>query len=122
LIVLLLGAFALFQATTFKSVLAASLYAYTVYGAAVTPVVLAVFFWKRTTTSGAITSIVLGAAITIVWNLAHWGDIVWPSIGTSVDAVYPALAASVLSLIIVSLLTPPPAKEKWEQFSSPAAG
>jgi SSS family solute:Na+ symporter len=116
LIVILLGGFALLQATTFTSVLAASLYAYTIYGAAVTPVVLAVFFWRRTTTAGAITSIILGAAITIAWNAAHMGDKVWPSLGTTVDAVYPALAASVLSLVIVSLLTPPPAKEKWEQF------
>jgi SSS family solute:Na+ symporter/sodium/proline symporter len=115
-IVVLLGGFALLQATTFTSVLAASLYAYTIYGAAVTPVVLAVFFWRRTTTAGAIVSIVLGAAITIVWNAAHLNDIMWTSIGTTVDAVYPALAASVLSLIIVSLLTPPPAKEKWEPF------
>jgi SSS family solute:Na+ symporter/sodium/proline symporter len=109
-IVILLGGFALLQATTFTSVLAASLYAYTIYGAAVTPVVLAVFFWRRTTTAGAITSIVLGAAITIVWNAAHL------NLRTTVDAVYPALAASVLSLIIVSLLTPAPAKEKWEPF------
>jgi SSS family solute:Na+ symporter/sodium/proline symporter len=110
LIVILLGGFALLQATTFTSVLAASLYAYTIYGAAVTPVVLAVFFWRRTTTAGAIVSIVMGAAITIAWNAAHMGE------RTSVDAVYPALTASVLSLILVSLLTPPPAREKWEPF------
>jgi SSS family solute:Na+ symporter/sodium/proline symporter len=109
-IVVLLGGFALLQATTFTSVLAASLYAYTIYGAAVTPVVLAVFFWRRTTTAGAIVSIVLGAAITIVWNAVHL------NLRTTVDAVYPALAASVLSLVIVSLLTPAPAKEKWEPF------
>ena len=111
-IVVLLGGFALVQATTFKSVLAASLYAYTVYGAAVTPVVLSVFFWRRTTSAGAITSIVLGAAITIVWNLTHMSDHVWPALGTAVDAVYPALVASVLALIVVSLLTPAPTKEK----------
>jgi SSS family solute:Na+ symporter/sodium/proline symporter len=114
IIVILLGGFALLQATTFTSVLAASLYAYTIYGAAVTPVVLAVFFWRRTTTAGAIVSIVMGAAITIVWNAAHMGE------RTSVDAVYPALAASVLSLILVSLLTPRPAREKWEQFFTAA--
>ena len=111
-IVVLLGGFALLQATTFTSVLAASLYAYTVYGAAVTPVVLSVFFWRRTTAAGAVTSIALGAAITIAWNVMHLGDRVWPALGTAVDAVYPALAASVLSLIVVSLLTPAPAKEK----------
>ncbi len=70
-LVIALGIFALLQATQFESVLRASLYAYTIYGAAVTPVVLAVFFWKRATTSGAITSIVLGTVITIAWNLAQ---------------------------------------------------
>jgi SSS family solute:Na+ symporter/sodium/proline symporter len=105
-IVLLLGMFALLQATRFESILKAALYAYTIYGAAVTPVVMAVFFWKRTTTSAAITSIVLGTAVTIGWNLA----------GYEMDAVFPALGASVISLIAISLLTPPPSPEKWKPF------
>jgi solute:Na+ symporter, SSS family len=105
-IVVLLGLFALLQATRFESVLKAALYAYTIYGAAVTPVVLAVFFWKRTTTPAAITSIVLGTVVTIAWNLA----------GYELDAVYPALAASVISLIVISFLTPPPSPEKWKPF------
>src|ERR1022692_2340381 len=46
-LVIALGAFALLQAAYFESVLKAALYAYTVYGAAVTPSVMAVFFWKR---------------------------------------------------------------------------
>jgi len=106
LIVVLLGLFALLQATQFESVLKASLYAYTVYGAAVTPSVMAVFFWKRTTAAGAVCSIALGAVITVVWNL---GDHL-------LDAVYPALAASVFSLIVVSLLTPPPDPAQWRPF------
>jgi solute:Na+ symporter, SSS family len=105
-IVLLLGLFALLQATRFESVLKAALYAYTIYGAAVTPVVLAVFFWKRTTTPAAITSIVLGTVVTIGWNLA----------GYELDAVYPALAASLISLIVISFLTPPPSPQKWKPF------
>ena len=104
-IVVLLGLFALLQATRFESILNAAVYAYTVYGTAVTPVVLAVFFWKRATTAGAVTSIILGAAITVGLNLANY-DL----------AVYPALAASLLSLIVVSLLTPPPPPEKWKPF------
>ncbi|HXP87519.1 MAG TPA: sodium:solute symporter family protein [Bryobacteraceae bacterium] len=104
LLVVALGAFALLQAAQFESILRASLYAYTIYGAAVTPVVLAVFFWRRATTQGAIASIALGTVVTVGWNLAQslWG------FQKDVDAVYPALAASVLSLIVVSLLTPPP--------------
>jgi SSS family solute:Na+ symporter len=105
-IVVLLGLFALLQATRFESILKAALYAYTVYGAAVTPVVMAVFFWKRATTVAAITSIALGTAVTVGWNLA----------GFDLDAVYPALAASVISLIAVSLMTQPPAPEKWKPF------
>ena len=105
LIVVLLGLFALLQATRFESILNAAVYAYTVYGAAVTPAVMAVFFWKRATTAGAIVSIALGAAITVWLNLAGWEL-----------AVYPALGASVISLLLVSLMTPPPAPEKWKPF------
>ena len=111
-LVIALGLFALLQATQFESVLKASLYAYTIYGAAVTPVVLAVFFWKRATTTAAITSIVLGTVVTIAWNLAQdrWG---WQS---DIDAVYPALAASVLSLIVISYATAKPSDEKLRPF------
>ncbi len=105
LIVLLLGLFALLQATRFESILNASVYAYTVYGAAVTPAVMAVFFWRRATTAGAIVSIILGAAITVGLNLMNY-DL----------AIYPALAASLLSLFLVSLLTPPPDPAKWKPF------
>ncbi len=105
-VVIVLGIFALLQGTHFESILKAALYAYTIYGAAVTPAVLAVFFWKRTTTAGAVTSILLGTVITVAWNLA----------GFEVDAVYPALGASVASLIAVSLITAPPPPEKWKPF------
>ena len=108
LIVILLGGFAILQATQFTSVLEASLYAYTIYGAAITPVIMAVFFWKRATTPGAIASIVLGTMITVGWKLLqqHGGAAIQARIG-DVDAVFPALAISVLSLIIVSLMTHP---------------
>ncbi len=107
IIVALLGVYALLQATRFESILEASLYAYTVYGAAVTPVVLAVFFWKRTTTAGAVSSILLGTAVTVTWKLMGY-DLEY--------AVYPALAASMASLIGVSLLTRPPEEAKWRPF------
>jgi SSS family solute:Na+ symporter/sodium/proline symporter len=105
LIVLLLGLFALLQATRFESILNAAVYAYTVYGAAVTPAVMAVFFWKRATTSGAIVSIIVGAVLTVGLNLAGY-DL----------AIYPALGASLLSLFLVSFLTPPPEPAKWKPF------
>ena len=106
-IVVLLGVFALLQATQFESILNAAIYAYTIYGAAVTPAVMAVFFWKRTTASAAVTSILLGTVATIVWNLAG---------RDTEQSIYPALAASVLSLVVISLLTAPPGPEKWKPF------
>jgi SSS family solute:Na+ symporter len=110
-IVILLGFFAVLQATQFQSVLKASLYAYTVYGTAVTPAIMAVFFWRRTTTAGAVTSILLGTIITVGWQLLqqHGPDTVKRQL-EDIDAVYPALTASVLSLIVVSLLTPAPSR------------
>jgi Na+/proline symporter len=112
LVVVALGVYAVLQATRFESILSASLYAYTVYGAAVTPAVMAVFFWKRATTAGAVASIGLGTLVTVVWNLAGnpWG---W-------DAIHPALAVSVASLVLVSLAGAPPPKKKWAPFFEPA--
>ncbi len=107
LIVVVLGIYAVFQATTLTSVLEAAVYAYTVYGAAVTPVIMAVFFWKRATTAGAIASIAIGTLVTVVWRLA----------GQPADlGIYPGLVASVAALVIVSLLTPPPAREQLAPF------
>ena len=105
-IVVLLGIFAILQATQFESILKAALYAYTVYGAAVTPAVMAVFFWNRATAAGAITSIVLGTIITIGWELTQqYGPANVRIPIERIDAIYPALIASVLSLVVVSLFT-----------------
>ena len=106
LTVVVLGLFALAQGAYFKSILAAALYAYTIYGAAVTPSVMAVFFWRRATEQGAVASIFLGTIVTVAWQ---WS-------GSEVDAIYPALGASVAALVLVSLLTPPPAPEKVNPF------
>jgi solute:Na+ symporter, SSS family len=106
-LVVVLGVFALLQGAYFESILKAALYAYTVYGAAVTPAVMAVFFWRRANTGGAISSIVAGTVVTVVWNVRQIERL---------DAVYPALAASLIALIGVSLATAPPPAHKWKPF------
>jgi solute:Na+ symporter, SSS family len=119
LIVVFLGLFAVLQASQFQSVLKASLYAYTVYGAAVTPSVMAVFFWRRSNTAGAISSIVLGTIVTVAWQLVqNSGSPAVPAFILKVDAVYPALIASVVSLIVVSLCTPPPSAKQLAAFET----
>jgi SSS family solute:Na+ symporter len=97
LVVVGLGIFAVLQAAHFESILRAALYAYTVYGAAITPSLMAVFFWERATAAGAVASIASGTAVTVLWNLSGIQFL---------DAIYPALAVSVVSLILVSLVTP----------------
>jgi SSS family solute:Na+ symporter/sodium/proline symporter len=106
-LVILLGVVALLQATTFDSILKAALYAYTVYGAAVTPAVMTVFFWKRANTAGAMSSIIAATVVTVAWNVLNI---------QTVEAIYPALGVSLAALIGVSLMTPPPPREKLEPF------
>ncbi|HKW96964.1 MAG TPA: sodium:solute symporter family protein [Bryobacteraceae bacterium] len=116
-LVIALGVFALLQGAYFESILKAALYAYTVYGAAVTPAIMAVFFWKRATAGGAVTSIILGTIVTVVWDAfdiqARFQQYEWIR---NMDAVYPALAISVLALIAVSLASAPPPAERWKPF------
>ena len=118
----MLGLFALLQGTVSESILAMSLYAYTVYSAAITPVVLSAFFWRRATAAGAVACILAGTLITIVWNVqqlaaqAHRATFI-PEAWLTRDAIFPALLVSVASLVTVSLLTPAPAREKWAPFT-----
>jgi solute:Na+ symporter, SSS family len=113
-LVVALGIVALLLAAQFSSVLNAALYAYTIYGSAVTPAVMAVFFWNRTTTAGAVSSIVAGTVVTAGWNIAQ--VMKWTT--SDLDAVYPAVIASVVLLVVVSLATPPPGPEKLRPFMS----
>ncbi len=105
LTVVLLGVWSLYQGLHAESVLKKALYAYTIYSAALTPVILAAFFWRRATASAAVSSIALGTLVTVTWDslAPHL-----PRIIGDRDAIFPALAASLLALTIVSLLTAPP--------------
>jgi SSS family solute:Na+ symporter len=107
LMVVLLGLWALYQGLHTESVLKKSLYAYTIYSAALTPVILAAFYWRRATASAAVASIFTGTFVTVFWDSAFIHHHV-PAILADRDAIFPALIASLLCLVIVSLLTPRP--------------
>jgi len=114
LMVVLLGCWALVQALRIKSVLAMSLYAYTIYAAALTPVILAAFFWKRATAKGAVASIAAGTVVTVGW------DYLTPHLPAAIaarDAILPALVASLICLILVSLMTTKPSAEQLAPFA-----
>jgi SSS family solute:Na+ symporter/sodium/proline symporter len=108
-----LGIWALWQSLGTTSVLKKSLYAYTIYSAALTPVILAAFFWKRATAKGAVTSIAAGTVVTVGWDslTPHL-----PKIVAERDAILPALLASLLCLFAVSLLTKAPSAEQLKPF------
>jgi SSS family solute:Na+ symporter len=115
LVVVLLGIWALYQALNTGSVLAKVLYAYTIYSAALTPVILAAFYSRRVNAQGAVSAIAAGTLVTFFWDTVK-GHL--PSMLAERDAIFPALIASVVCLVLVSALTPPPKKEQVELFFS----
>jgi SSS family solute:Na+ symporter/sodium/proline symporter len=122
--IVVVGLLAYLLATRFTSILAMAFTAYTMVGAGLTPALLAAFLWKRVTAAGGTASIAAGMLATsliaiFAEPLGHW---LRSSTGFSGDVteymIYPAVAASVVSLVVVSLLTPPSPEEKWRPFSA----
>jgi len=120
IMIAVLGVAALLLATQFTTILAMAFTAYTMVGAGVTPALLASFLWKRTTTAGGVASIASGMGVTLFITVANWisergsGH---PFLDTDY-IIIPAASASILALIVVSLLTPRPPREQWEPFYS----
>jgi Na+/proline symporter len=115
LAVVLLGCWALYQAVYAESILQKMLWAYTIYSAAVTPVVLAAFYSKRATAWGAVAAIASGTVVTLAWDLPIVRHL--PQAISGRDAIFPALAVSLISLVVVSAFTRPPTAEQLAQFS-----
>lgn len=103
--------------TVFTTVWQMALAAYTIIGASLTPVILAAFLWKRATPAGGVASIGLGL---VVWTVTVTLKItnILPESFDYDFIIYPAGGASILGLIIVSLLTKPAAPEVLKEFSS----
>ena len=80
-----------------------ALYAFTVYGSAITPCLVAALLWKRATKAGAISSILAGTVTTLLWEEVI--KVHLPEELAKLDAVLPAITLSVFALIVVSLLT-----------------
>jgi Na+/proline symporter len=118
-LIVVIGVLAFLLATQLKSVLEMSLFAYTIYGVAITPALLAALAWKRATKAGGLASIISGSVVCIFFFVMSkvlpaakvpegdpWG----------IPLIYPALIASLGSLFIVSLLTPKPSEEELAKF------
>ena len=98
LLVLLLGFFSYWVSRMFAAdttIFEKALYAFTIYGTAITPSLLAAFFWDKATKYGAICSILSGIVATVYFGNQWSLD----------EAVIPALAISAAALALVSLLS-----------------
>ncbi|MBU1949632.1 MAG: hypothetical protein KJ927_13050, partial [Candidatus Eisenbacteria bacterium] len=120
-VVVLLGGLALGLAFLSDRFFSVALFAYTIYGAGITPVILAAFFWKGATRSGAVASMITGVLTAVLWkslitggNLAQWFENADRNQAArslqhlekmNIEPVLPALALSLIVLILVSLLT-----------------
>jgi len=115
LVVVLLGIWALYQALHTESVLKKTLYAYTIYAAALTPVILATFYWRRANSAGAVSAIAAGTFVTVFWDTPFIHHHL-PAVIAERDAIVPALIAALICLFGVSLWTKPPRPEQLAQF------
>jgi SSS family solute:Na+ symporter/sodium/proline symporter len=115
LMVVLLGCWALYQSLHTESVLKKTLYAYTIYSAALTPVILAAFYSRRVNGNGAVAAIAAGTVTTVCWDLPFVHSHL-PAVLEARDAIFPALVLSLLCLVVVSALTKPPRAEQVAKF------
>lgn len=89
-------------------------FAWAGFGASFGPVVLTALFWKRTTFQGVLAGMICGGGMVFIWKYlikpigGAWG----------IYELLPAFLVALAAIIIVSLLTPPPAKEITDQFEA----
>lgn len=124
-LIIVVGVVAFFLAWKMRSVLEQAYFAYTMYGVVITPALLAALIWKKATKTAGLISIIFGTIVTLSLKLAgsFWPSIMKPLGDPNADPfgipiIYPGLAVSVLSLIIISYLSKPPSKEVLAKFFS----
>lgn len=86
-------------------------YAWAGFGSAFGPLILMSLYWKRMTSWGALAGMLVGAATVIIWSSAGLSGFLYEMV--------PGFAASLIAIIIVSLITAKPSREvetEFEQF------
>ncbi len=118
-LVVVIGVLAFFLATQLKSVLEMSFFAYTIYGVSITPALVAALAWKRVTKAGGLASIITGTTVCLflfIMTRVLPAEKVPDGDPWGIPLIYPALVASLVALIVVSLLTKKPKPEELEKF------
>lgn len=104
----LIGVLASYIAVSMPSLLDILLFSGTIAGAGIFWPVMAMFFWKRATTAGAFVSFVLGSGSAILWYVLQSP--------MGLEPIMVGFPLSFVSLLVVSLLTPPSSKQQTEMF------
>jgi SSS family solute:Na+ symporter/sodium/proline symporter len=107
--VVALGLFGFVALRFFQTILAMALWAYTMYGASITPALLAAFIWPRATRQGGVASIVAGMVVTLGWEIYAKTTGIYPY---GLAAVFPAVTVSIAALVVVSLATSAPTEKE----------
>ncbi|MBX9975582.1 sodium/proline symporter PutP [Cytobacillus firmus] len=84
-------------------------YAWAGFGSSFGPLIILSLYWKRMTRWGALAGMIVGASTVIIWSQAGLSDVLYEMI--------PGFAASLIAIIVVSLLTAKPSAEIEKQFS-----
>jgi SSS family transporter len=100
LTVIALGVFAYLQISLFKSVLSMAMYAYTMYGASLTPAILAALLMKKVSPFAATLSIIVGMLTTVIFE--YYSTLTGTKI-LGLPTVIPALVLSVSTLLILNM-------------------
>jgi SSS family solute:Na+ symporter len=100
-----LGAVGLVAGSLFPTVLSMALWAYTMYGAGITPALIAALVWPRATPRAGTLSIAAGMLVTLLWELVALarGTATTPHYLLGIQTIYPALVASVGTLIFLTV-------------------
>lgn len=98
-LIIICGTFAYILITNFSDILGIIMYAYTIYGASITPALVAALCWNGVTPAGGLASIVVGGSTTIIWELFLKNNF------SNLDSALVAIPASIMVLIVVSLIT-----------------
>lgn len=91
-------------------------------GAAFGPTVLLSLFWKRTNFQGAVAGILSGAVTVLVWDYIPMIGGQTPGAATGIYSLAVGFIISILSIVIVSMLTPPPSEEMLREFEDAKTG
>lgn len=91
-------------------------------GSAFGPIVVLSLFWKRTNFQGAVAGIVSGALTVIIWDYIPLMSGATLASTTGLYSLVMGFAVSLLFIVVVSLVTPEPGSEIYQEFEDVKSG